>query len=101
MVCNMKYDEIEAFCQRYGFLFHEHGSGKFGASRYWTFYKVGNNGSTEFSIEYFPVGGTIKICRGCSAYRGAVESVSHLNELLNVMRVVMDEPAASLRGCSR
>lgn len=87
----MKHSEIETFCQRRGFLFHEHGSGKWGADRYWTFYKVVNNGTTQFSIEFFPVRGTIKICRGASTYQGIVESLSHLQELLKVMRIEEDE----------
>ena len=87
----MKHSEIETFCQRRGFLFHEHRSGKWGADRYWTFYKVVNNGTTQFSIEFFPVRGTIKICRGASTYQGIVESLSHLQELLKVMRIEEDE----------
>lgn len=89
----MKHNEIEIFCQKSGFLFHEHGSGKFGAERYWTFYKVVNNDHTQFSIEYFPVRGTIRIRRDNSTYQGIVESLSHLQELLGVMRIWKKELA--------
>lgn len=87
----MRHNEIETFCQKSGFLFHEHGSGTFGADRYWTFYKVANNNRTQYSIEYFPVRGTIKICRDNSTYQGVVESLSHLQELLKVMRIWENE----------
>ena len=87
----MRHNEIETFCQRSGFLYHEHGSGTFGADRYWTFYKVANNNRTQYSIEYFPVRGTIKICRDNSTYQGVVESLSHLQELLKVMRIWENE----------
>lgn len=89
----MEYNEIETFCKGAGFLFHEHGSGKFGAERYWSFYKVVNNDLKLFSIEYFPVRSSVKICRGASTYRGVVESLSHLLELLEVMRIGEDELA--------
>lgn len=92
-MCNMNYNEIEVFCQRNGFLFHEHGSGKFGADRYWTYYKVVDNIRTQFSIEYYPVRGTIRICRGNSTYQGVVESLSHMQELLMVMRIGENELA--------
>ena len=80
-------NEIESFCRDHGFLFHEHGSGTFGADRYWTFYQVENNDRTVFSIEYFPMRESIKICKGGSKYQGIVESVAHLRELLAVMRI--------------
>lgn len=83
----MKQNEIEAFCQGHGFLFHEHGSGKFGAERYWTFYKVVDNDCTLFSIKYFPVRETVRICWSNNTYQGTVESVSHLMALLAVMRI--------------
>lgn len=83
----MTYDAIETFCQEHGFLFHKHGSGTFGADRYWTLYKVDNNDRTVFSIEYFPVRGMLKICKGGSNYQGAVESVAHMRELLSAMRI--------------
>jgi hypothetical protein len=80
-------NEIEAFCQAHGFLFHEHGSGTWGADRYWTLYKVEDNDRTVFSIEYFPVRGTVKIGKGGSRYQGMVESTAHLKELLAAMRI--------------
>jgi hypothetical protein len=83
----MTFNDIEIFCQEHDFLFHKHGSGTFGADRYWTFYKVENNDTTVFSIEYFPMRETIKIKKGGSRYQGLVESVAHLRELLDVMRI--------------
>ena len=83
----MTNNEIETFCQKHGFLFHEHGSGTFGADRYWTFYKVENNDYTVFSIEYFPVRGNIKIRKGSNTYQGIVESAAHMMELLAAMRI--------------
>lgn len=79
--------ELEPFCEERGFLFHAHGSGKWGRERYWTFYKVENNADTRFSIEYFPVQHRIKICMGANRYEGQVESLTHLMELLAVMRI--------------
>lgn len=29
--------ELERFCEERGFLFHAHGSGKWGSERYWTY----------------------------------------------------------------
>ena len=55
--------------------------------RYWSFCKVENNDRTLFSIDYFPVRGTIKVRRGTCTYQGGVESVAHLVELLAVMRI--------------
>ena len=83
----MTNNEIETFCQKHGFLFHEHGSGTFGADRYWTFYKVLDNDRTLFFIEYFPVRATVRICRSKNTYQGTVESLAHLMELLKVMRI--------------
>jgi hypothetical protein len=57
----MTNNDMETFCKERGFLFHKNGSGTFGQNRYWAFYKVENNDSTVFSIEYFPVRNTIKI----------------------------------------
>ena len=53
--------ELEQFCREHGFLYHAHGSGKWGSERYWSYYKVENNDRTVFSIEYFPVSGTARI----------------------------------------
>lgn len=83
----MTYDEIETFCQEHGFLFHKHGSGTFGADRYWTLYKVENNDRTVFSIEYFPVRSMLKIRKEGSSYQGTVESLAHMMELLKSMRI--------------
>ena len=80
-------DELERFCEERRFLFHAHGSGKWGSERYWTFYKVENNADTRFSIEYFPAQHRIKIRMGANRYEGQVESLSHLLELLTVMRI--------------
>ena len=82
-----EHNELERFCEERGFLFHAHGSGKWGRERYWTFYKVENNADTRFSIEYFPVQHRIKICMGANRYEGQVESLTHLKELLAVMRI--------------
>lgn len=80
-------NELERFCEERGFLFHAHGSGKWGSERYWTYYKVENNADTRFSIEYFPVQHRVKIRMGANRYEGQVESLSHLKELLAVMRI--------------
>ena len=82
-----EHNELERFCEERGFLYHAHGSGKWGRERYWTYYKVENNADTRFSIEYFPVQHRIKICMGANRYEGQVESLSHLKELLAVMRI--------------
>ena len=79
--------ELEQFCEERGFLFHAHGSGKWGSERYWTYCKVEHNADTRFSIEYFPVQHRIKICIGANRYDGQVESLTHLKELLAVMRI--------------
>ena len=79
--------DLERFCEEHGFLFHTHGSGKWGRERYWTFYKVENNADTRFSIEYFPVQHRVKIRIGENRYEGLVESLTHLKELLAVMRI--------------
>ena len=79
--------ELERFCEERGFLFHAHGSGKWGSERYWTFYKVENKADTRFSIEYFPVQHRVKIRMGANCYEGQVESLTHLKELLAVMRI--------------
>lgn len=79
--------ELERFCEECGFLFHAHGSGKWGSERYWTYYKVENNADTRFSIEYFPAQHRVKICMGANRYEGQVESLTHLKELLAVMRI--------------
>ena len=84
-------NELERFCEEHRFLFHAHGSGKWGRERYWTYYKVENNADTRFSIEYFPVQHRIKICMGANRYEGQVESLSHLKELLAVMRIHVNE----------
>lgn len=80
-------NELECFCEERGFLFHAHGSGKWGRERYWTYYKVENNADTRFSIEYFPVQHRVKIRIGANRYEGQVESLTHLKELLAVMRI--------------
>lgn len=80
-------NELERFCEEHGFLFHAHGSGKWGRERYWTYYKVENNADTRFSIEYFPAQHRVKIRAGANRYEGQVESLSHLKELLAVMRI--------------
>jgi hypothetical protein len=67
-----------------------HGSGKWGASPYWTYYKV-ERGDMLFSIEYFPVVHRVKIRVGANRYEGRVESLPHLLELLAAMRI--DETA--------
>lgn len=77
---------LEQFCREHGFLYHAHGSGKWGSQRYWTYYKV-EQGDTLFSIEFFPVAQWVKIRVGTSRYEGQVESLSHLLELLAVMRI--------------
>lgn len=79
--------ELERFCEEHGFLFHAHGSGKWGSERYWTFYQVENNADTSFSIEYFPAQHRVKIRIGANRYEGQVESLAHLKELLAVMRI--------------
>lgn len=83
--------ELEHFCEERGFLFHVHGSGKWGSERYWTYYKVEHNADTRFSIEYFPVRHRIKIRMGANHYEGQVESLSHLKELMAAMRINVDE----------
>ena len=82
-----EHNELERFCEEHGFLFHAHGSGKWGSERYWTFYQVENNADTRFSIEYFPVQQRVKIRMGANRYEGQVESLTHLKELLAVMRI--------------
>ena len=77
---------LEQFCREHGFLYHAHGSGKWGSQRYWTYYKV-EQGDTLFSIEFFPVVQWVKIRVGASRYEGQVESLPHLLELLAVMRI--------------
>lgn len=84
-------NELEHFCEERGFLFHAHGSGKWGSERYWTYYKVENNADTRFSIEYFPVQYRVKIRIGANRYEGLVESLTHLKELLEVMRIHVNE----------
>lgn len=79
--------DLERFCEERGFLYHAHGSGKWGSERYWTYYKVENNADTRFSIEYFPVQHRVKIRIGENRYEGLVESLTHLKELLAVMRI--------------
>ena len=79
--------ELEQFCREHGFLYHAHGSGKWGSGRYWSYYKVENNDRTVFSIEYFPVSGTARISIANNRYQGEVESVAHLLELLAAMRI--------------
>ena len=79
-------DTLEQFCRERGCLYHAHGSGQWGRYRYWTYYKV-EQGDTLFSIEYFPVAQRVKIRVGTSRYEGQVESLSHLQELLAVMRI--------------
>ena len=86
-----EHNELERFCEEHGFLYHAHGSGKWGSERYWTFYKVENNADTRFSIEYFPVQHRIKIRMGTNRYEGQVESLVHLKELLAVMRIDVNE----------
>ena len=83
----MTYNDIEIFCQEHGFLFHEHGSGTFGADRYWTFTKVENNDRTLFAIEYFPVRDFMKIRCAGHTYQGCPESLEHMMELLAAMRI--------------
>ena len=82
-----KENELERFCEEHGFLFHAHGSGKWGSERYWTYYKVDNNADTGFSIEYFPAKHRVTIRIGANRYEGQVESLAHLKELLAVMRI--------------
>ena len=79
-------DTLEQFCREHGFLYHAHGSGQWGRHRYWTYYKV-EQGDTLFSIEYFPIAHRVKIRVGTSRYEGQVESLSHLQELLEAMRI--------------
>ena len=79
--------DLERFCEERGFLYHAHGSGKWGSERYWTYYKEENNDDTRFSIEYFPVQHRVKIRIGENRYEGLVESLTHLKELLAVMRI--------------
>lgn len=86
--------ELEQFCCEHGFLYHAHGSGKWGSERYWSYYKVENNDRTVFSIEYFPVSGTARISIANNRYQGGVESVAHLLELLAAMRIPLDDGEA-------
>ena len=79
--------ELEQFCSEHGFLYHTHGSGKWGSERYWSYYKVENNDLTVFSIEYFSVSGTARIIIANNRYQGGVESVAHLLELMAAMRI--------------
>ena len=83
--------ELEQFCSEHGFLYHAHGSGKWGSERYWSYYKVENNDRTVFSIEYFPVSGTARISIANNHYQGGVESVAHLLELMAAMRIPLDD----------
>lgn len=83
--------ELEQFCSEHGFLYHAHGSGKWGSERYWSYYKVENNDRTVFSIEYFPVSGTARISIANNRYQGGVESVAHLLELMAAMRIPLDD----------
>ena len=82
-----EHNELERFCVERGFLYHAHGSGKWGRERYWTYYKVENNADTSFSIEYFPAQHRVKIRMEANRYEGQVESLTHLKELLAVMRI--------------
>ena len=88
---DMDYNEIEKFCKEHHFLFHEHGSGKWGADRYWTYYKVKGNEDTVFSIEYFPVRHMLKIRSGTGRYEGSLESLHHMMELLGAMRIKVED----------
>ena len=83
--------ELEQFCREHGFLYHAHGSGKWGRERYWSYYKVENNDRTVFSIEYCPVSGTARISIANNHYQGGVESVAHLLELMAAMRIPLDD----------
>ena len=83
--------EMEQFCREHGFLYHAHGSGKWGRERYWSYYKVENNDRTVFYIEYFPVSGTTRISIANNRYQGGVESVAHLLELMAAMRIPLDD----------
>ena len=89
----MTNNDMETFCKERGFLFHKNGSWTFGQNRYWTFYKVENNDSTVFSIEYFPVRNTIKIKKGGCCHQGIVEFVEHMMQLLTAMRIKEHELA--------
>lgn len=77
----------ECFCKEEGFLFHKHGSGTFGADRYWTYQRVENNDRVVFTIEYFPVRNVLKIRTEHCRFEGTPESLQHLKELLVVMCV--------------
>lgn len=83
----MQHKEIEDFCKEHGFLFHQHGSGTFGADRYWSYVKVENNDRMVFSIEYFPVRNLLKINAGASRYQGSPESLAHVMDLFAAMRI--------------
>lgn len=83
--------ELEQFCSEHGFLYHAHGSGKWGRERYWSYYKVENNDRTVFSIEYCPVSGTARISIANNRYQGGVESVAHLLELMAALRIPLDD----------
>ena len=81
--------KVENFCRDHNFLFHEHRSGTWGADRYCTYYKVAEDGSTMFSVEYFPVRRMLKIRKGCATFQGVIESLDHMMELLAAMSINM------------
>lgn len=83
--------DIEGFCRDRGFLFHENGSGAWGNDRYWTYYEVENNDRTVFYIEYFPVRHFIKIGRDNNKFRGTLESLDHMLEILSAMRIDVED----------
>ena len=82
--------DVEDFCRDRGFLFHKNGSGTWGADRYWTYSKVVNNNRQLYSIEYFPVRNHVKIRCENNSFSGTLESLVHFVELLNVMRIDLD-----------
>ena len=46
---------------------------------------------TVFSVEYFPVRNFIKISRDNNKFQGTPESLEHLQEILSVMRIDVED----------
>lgn len=84
------YESIEAFCERRGFTFHAHGRGKWGAFPYYTFERAEAETQRAFKIVHLPHTNTTTIESAQGTFRGTVETVDVLRQLLEAMGIGFD-----------
>ncbi len=78
-------EDIDGFCERYGFTFHANGRGRWGKDPYWSY--ANSAADVGSIIEYNPQTYAAIIIVGTNCYTGTVQTVTQFKALLAAMGI--------------